>query len=179
LSLTVGRTEDAECISAGKAAYVSEFARIDPEFDRFIYAPIGERNEIPLSVLSFLTRQNIDPWQLASHLSQLPKGEAAKTLTSIVEESDDRQWSRSEATEAAARLIELLPGQKISVVTTLSIESVQGHLTIWLIYGIFWGMLALSAGNSQQAGKDHSDPAMASAVISQQIPSPFPKSRTD
>lgn len=171
--------EDAVCFSAGKAPRVSELAHIDHEFDRFIYAPVCERNEIPLSVLSLLTRQNIDPWQLAAHLSQLPKGEAAKTLASIVEQSDGKQWSRSEATEAATRLIDLLPGRKFSVITPISIESVQGHLVIWLIYGIFWGTLALSAGSSQQAGKDSSDPAMSNAVISQQVPLPFRKPHTD
>jgi hypothetical protein len=43
------------------------------EFDDFLYAAIGaDRNESPLSVLSALARLNLDPWQEAAELSELP-----------------------------------------------------------------------------------------------------------
>lgn len=80
---------------------------LDPQFDRFLYAPLYEDDEMSLSVLSALTRQNMDPWQLAARLSQLPKAQAVKTLAPIVQESDCGRWSPSEANETAVRLIEL------------------------------------------------------------------------
>jgi hypothetical protein len=52
-----------------------------PEFDDFLYAPIGvERNEMSLSVLSALARMEMDPWQQAAELSELPKDTAALRL---------------------------------------------------------------------------------------------------
>jgi hypothetical protein len=45
-----------------------------PEFDDFLYAPIGaDRNEMPLTVLSALSRLDIDPWKEAAELSELQK----------------------------------------------------------------------------------------------------------
>ena len=45
-----------------------------PEFDDFLYAPIGaDEGEMPLSVLSALARSDLDPWQEAAELSDLPK----------------------------------------------------------------------------------------------------------
>ena len=45
-----------------------------PEFDDFLYAAIGsDKDEMPLSVLSALARLNIDPWEEAAELSELPK----------------------------------------------------------------------------------------------------------
>ena len=63
-----------------------------PQFDRFLYAPLCKHDEMTVSVLSALTRQNIDPWQLAARLTQLPKTQRVKMLASIVEESGSRRW---------------------------------------------------------------------------------------
>jgi hypothetical protein len=59
-----------------------EASVIPSEFNDFLFAPIGEQeNETPLSVLSALARLDVDPWQEASRLAQLPKYQAIQDLS--------------------------------------------------------------------------------------------------
>ena len=44
------------------------------DFNDFLYAPISEgRNGMLLSVLSALARLDVDPWEEAAQLAQLPR----------------------------------------------------------------------------------------------------------
>ncbi|MGA7451114.1 MAG: hypothetical protein WBW73_07500 [Rhodoplanes sp.] len=55
------------------------------EFDDFLFAPIGEdRNDTPVSVLSALARLDMDPWQEAAELAQLPGETATQRLVSLM-----------------------------------------------------------------------------------------------
>jgi len=155
------------------------FARPDPRFDRFLYAPVCERDDMSLSVLSVVTRLNIDPWELAARLSQLPRGEAVKTLTPIVEQSDCRSWSPSEAKETTVRLIELLPSQSNFGIAPPSMEGLRGHLILWILYGVFCGTLALYGGHPQQAGKNYNGSSVVSTVVSQQADLSLQQPNTD
>jgi hypothetical protein len=152
---------------------------LDPQFDRFLYAPLCEQDEMTLSVLSALTRQNIDPWQLAARLSQLPKAQAVKTLAPIVQESDCGRWSPSDANETAVRLIGLLPSQTNFSSTPPSMQTLKGYLMIWVLHGIFWGALALYAGNPQQTGKNYNDSSAVNAAVSKQARSSLQQPNTD
>jgi len=79
-----------------------------PEFDEFLHAPIGEFNdEMPFSVLSALARQDLDPWEEAARLTQLPRESAIARLTSMI--SSSTVGPGSPAPETAARLVALLP----------------------------------------------------------------------
>ena len=85
------------------AASVSFFR---PEFDDFLYAPIGaDRGEMPLSVLSALSRLNVDPWREAAELSELPKGVATQRLASLIARLPDGRWPLADARAIADRLI--------------------------------------------------------------------------
>jgi hypothetical protein len=45
----------------------------DPQFEPFLYAPLGEdRRGSSVTVLSMLARLGVDPWSEASELSRLP-----------------------------------------------------------------------------------------------------------
>jgi hypothetical protein len=89
------------------AASVSFFR---PEFDNFLYAPIGtERNEMPLSVLSALARLDVDPWEEAAELSELPTDTATQRLASLIARLPGERWTQADARTIATRLIELLP----------------------------------------------------------------------
>ncbi|MFM9848442.1 MAG: hypothetical protein ACKVP3_14925 [Hyphomicrobiaceae bacterium] len=80
------------------------------EFDDFLYAAIGaDRNESPLSVLSALARLNLDPWQEAAELSQLPKGIAAARLEKLIARLPRGRWAEADLGAIADRLIALLP----------------------------------------------------------------------
>lgn len=67
------------------------------EFDRFLFALLGEDDEVSLSVVSVLARQDMDPWQEAARLSQLSKDEATNSLASTIWKTDSNRWSPSEA----------------------------------------------------------------------------------
>lgn len=81
-----------------------------PEFNAFLYAPIGaDGNEMPLSVLSALTRLNLDPWKEAAELSELPKDTATHRLARLIAQLPGGQWTQMDSGAIAERLIEILP----------------------------------------------------------------------
>jgi hypothetical protein len=94
-------------ITMTPAASVSFF---NCEFGEFLYAPIGsERNGMTLSLLSALARLNIDPWEEASRLAQLPKSTATQRLASLIARLPQGAWAEADCCTIADRLIELLP----------------------------------------------------------------------
>jgi len=88
-----------------------------PEFNDFLYASIGaESNEMPLSVLSALTRLSLDPWEEAAELSELPQDSAAQRLASLIARLPGGRWALADSGAIAQRLVGLLPspgGSKI------------------------------------------------------------------
>jgi hypothetical protein len=82
-----------------------------PDLNDFLYATIGEeRNEMQLSVLSALTRLNVDPWAEAIELCELPKEAAAQRLASLIARLPAVHWALADSRAVARGLIELLPG---------------------------------------------------------------------
>lgn len=80
------------------------------EFEDFLYAAIGaDGNESPLSVLSALARLNLDPWQEAAELSELPKAIAAARLERLIARLPRGRWDEADLGVIADRLIALLP----------------------------------------------------------------------
>jgi hypothetical protein len=83
---------------------------LGPEFDDFLFAPIGEeRNGMLLSVVSALARLDVDPWQETAQLAQLRGATAAQRLASLIAALPDRPSAHQDPRTIAARLIELLP----------------------------------------------------------------------
>jgi hypothetical protein len=83
---------------------------VSAEFNDFLYAPIGaEDNTMTLSVLSALSRLNVDPWAEASQLSALPKDIATQRLASLIARVPGGQWAQADCAPIANRLIEFLP----------------------------------------------------------------------
>ena len=81
-----------------------------PEFDRFLFASVGEEIDgVPLSVLSALSRLGLDPRDEAARLSHLTKDAAAEQLAKMIARLSDRRWTLSEARRIAGGLIERLP----------------------------------------------------------------------
>jgi hypothetical protein len=80
------------------------------EFNDFLFAPIGEdKNGMLVSVLSGLARSDVDPWQEAAKLAQLPGETATKELAALIGALPDRAASYPDPRTIAARLIALLP----------------------------------------------------------------------
>jgi hypothetical protein len=83
---------------------------LGPEFDDFLYASIDEpQNGKLLSVLSALTRLDIDPWREAAKLARLPKDAAIQRMAALIATLPDEPSAHRSAGAIAARLIALLP----------------------------------------------------------------------
>ena len=83
---------------------------LSPEFNDFLYAAIGaDRNEMSLSVLSALARLDVDPWEEAAELAELPKDAATRRLALLIARLPGEPWSKTDLRAIADRLIELLP----------------------------------------------------------------------
>jgi hypothetical protein len=80
------------------------------EFNDFLFAPIGEdENGMLVSVLSGLARSDVDPWQEAARLAQLPRETATRRLAALIGALPDRAASYPDPRAIATRLIALLP----------------------------------------------------------------------
>ncbi len=161
---------------------MTQLSRASSQFDRFLFAPLHENGETPLSVLSALARQDVDAWQEAARLAQLPKDHAVNSLASTIWKSDSERWSPSEASIVAARLIELLPSHNGSRDSSTSTENNSSKLLMWLVYGIIFGSIAISGNINQQSVKNSSNqPHHTNAVVGQQeaVSQLFPGARTD
>jgi hypothetical protein len=91
----------------------STYTPLLPEFDAFLFAPVGEEVDgVPLSVLSALSRLGLDPRDEAARLARLTKNAAADQLAAMIARLYDRRWSASEAWRIASGLVERLPQAK-------------------------------------------------------------------
>lgn len=100
------------------------------EFDDFLFAPIGEdRNDMPLSVLSALARLDIDPWQEAGKLAQLPAETATQRLASLIAALPDWPSMQLNPGTIAARLVGLLPRQAGSTIAAPETLPDAGEVT--------------------------------------------------
>lgn len=85
-------------------------SRVACEFDRFLYSSLGEdANGMPLTVLSALARMDLDPWEEAAKLVQLPKEVAVKQLGSVIGCLPNASNANIDPAYIAVPLIALLP----------------------------------------------------------------------
>lgn len=85
-------------------------ARLRCEFDKFLYASVGDDNNgMPLTVLSALARADVDPWEEASKLTQLPPERAVTQLASLLGALRNAPVTGLDPARIAAPLIALLP----------------------------------------------------------------------
>jgi hypothetical protein len=85
---------------------------LGPEFDDFLFAPIGEeKNGMLLRVVSALARLDLDPWQEAANLARLPRPAATERLTEFIVALSGGPSTDLDSKEVAAGLIARLPLQ--------------------------------------------------------------------
>lgn len=83
---------------------------LESRFDPFLYAAVREDTDGgPLTVLSVLARQDIDPWEEAARLAQLPGEAAARALAALISALPKGSATPQDSGTIAARLITLLP----------------------------------------------------------------------
>ena len=86
------------------------FRPLRPDLDNFLFAAVGaEQDEVPLSMVSALTRLGLDPWEEAGRLSSLSKREAVEQLARLIAELPGASRPFPEAKEIAGGLVEHLP----------------------------------------------------------------------
>ena len=107
--------------------------------------------ELLLSVLSALARSDVDPWEEAAQLAQLPEDTAARKLVSLIAALPKGASARPDPETIAPRLIALLPrrpGSGLSSrknpsggVGTMSHVPVMAHL---MYYAVFIAMILIT-----------------------------------
>lgn len=87
-----------------------KFSLLHSELNSFLFATLGkERSGASLSVLSALTRLDIDPWAEGARLSRLSKEDAARELVPLIAAFPEEERTFSEVGARAAQLADLLP----------------------------------------------------------------------
>jgi hypothetical protein len=142
------------------------------EFNDFLFAPIGEdRNGVLVSVLSGLARSDVDPWQEAARLAELPGETATQRLASLIGALPDRVASHPEPRAIAARLVALLPGplgsSGVSQGASGSAWAAMNSRPWWIyvvIMGVVLGSQFLIAGHQMPVKPDNANAKTASTV---------------
>jgi hypothetical protein len=81
-----------------------------PPLDGFLQASIGNSGAgMPISVMSALAREGLDPQAEADRLTRLPAGQARFLLACLIAAVPDRNWPLHESNARAIRLMALLP----------------------------------------------------------------------
>jgi hypothetical protein len=151
---------------------MTQLSQPDSQFDRFLFATLYEVGETPLSVLSALTRQDIDAWQEAARLACLPKDRAVNSLAATIWKSNSERLSAAEASITAARLVALLPSQDVTHDNLMLSEEYSKKLMMWLVYGVIFWSVAISSSINRRDVKDSNQPNHINAVVGQQAAVP-------
>jgi hypothetical protein len=162
----------------------ASLSKLPPEFDDFLYAPIGEDGHgMPVSVLSVLARLDLDPWQEASRLARLPAKTAIQSLASSIAELPDGPSAHRDAGTIAAGLIGRLPRQAGSVIPAREKLPTSGAATnpqavmhaivinaifIAVLLGAQWMMASHATLAPAPVGNAHHAPALS--TVSPQPP---------
>jgi len=133
------------------------FSLINSEFNNFLYAPIGdEGNGMTLSVISALTRLDIDPWREAARLSDLSMEKAVQALAPIIARLPGGQWAPADAPAIAARLVAFLPRREIVARSGTTASGGAGRPNSRAIFLVIY--LAFSAAAWFVMGMHHQSP---------------------
>jgi hypothetical protein len=89
---------------------MSPTSSLSATFNDFLFATVcEERNEMRLSVISALARQDLDPWAEAAELARMPADGAARRLSSLLAGVVGDAPTRPDHATIALRLVALLP----------------------------------------------------------------------
>ena len=119
----------------------AHFALLNSAYNDFLFAPIGEEaNNGTLTVLSALTRLELDPWEEAARLAALPEAAARDALARLIQRIPGELRSPAEAAAVAARLIASLPTHDhiapLSGVASAVRSRLTGPQLLWVAVGL-------------------------------------------
>ena len=137
-----------------------------------------------LSVISAFARLDLDPWQEAANLAQLPKATAARRLASLIAKLPGLPLAQRDIAAAASRLIARLPrlaGSPVAATKTLLGADVSARARAairanpfryaWLILAVFMlGGLSIAVRQLTAGHIDSNSPPAAGTDIPQVSP---------
>jgi hypothetical protein len=154
-------------------ALPSPFTLPHSQFNEFLFALIGkEGNGMPLSVISALARLEVDPWQEAARLADLPKELAPAALDGLLRRLPAGGWDPAETPSIVARLIALLPRRDVGTRTAEArpgrTNTAKPPAILWLLIAVLGAVILLSvlAHGAQQASDRGASTALTNAVRS-------------
>jgi hypothetical protein len=96
-------------------ATASASTRLSDEYNAFLRSVLWlDRGAAPLTVLSALARLDVDPWQAAAQLAELPEPSACSKLASMLANLPGGPGMRQDIDALCARSVRLLPRVKRS-----------------------------------------------------------------
>ena len=137
-----------------------EYSLGHSEYNAFLFAAVGEEKVgLPLTVLTALARQGVDPWDEAARLADLPREAAARILGAVIAKLPEGDWKASDSEAIATRLVKWLPGRSALAIPSVAsgrndgrvsnerpvsneapVSKVKPGLGVWLM----WGVLAVA-----------------------------------
>ena len=150
------------------------------EFDNFLFATVGnDRNEMPLSVLSALTRLEIDPWLEAAELAQVPRETAIQRLASSIAALADGPLAHLDPGTIAVRLIGLLPSRDRSNIRSRERLPVLGDVAhfragmgMFAVFIVFMSIAQWLVASRQTPAQVDTTHAPVSSRVSPEAPPP-------
>jgi hypothetical protein len=151
-------------------------ARLSSEFDAFLFASVGdEGNGHPLSVISALARLELDPWQEAVSLANLPVIAATQRLTSLIGALPGGLANHFVPAVIATRLAGLLPSRTggnaatvkpaVDDILKLKFGLLMGAVFVLAMLGSQW-----IASNKEAPAKIENAPVHTTGAITPKIP---------
>jgi hypothetical protein len=117
-----------------------------PEFDKFLFTTIcEEKSTTNLNVVSMLARLDLDPWQEAAALADLPRDAAARRLSSLLSTLSVDSPLNEDA--VADRLVSLLPPKRSALPDrdrNGASKDIGGTKDRMLIFLVFYMLTTLS-----------------------------------
>jgi len=99
----------------------TELSALNREVSDFLYSPISDDpGQSPVSVLSAIARRDVDPWDEAARLAQMPKAVAINRLTALISPANSDAKGQSQAELIATHLVELLPRPTVLAIPQLN-----------------------------------------------------------
>ncbi len=120
-----------------------------PEFERFLYAPVGEdRNGYVVTVLSTLARLNLDPWKETAELVTLGRETARERLGILLSKFRDVPALGSDHGKVARELSLLLPeSPPMNSLKRAASSASDGRLgssgAIWTIFALLFFLMQI------------------------------------
>ena len=140
----------------------------------FLFAAIGiQANGMPLSVVSAMARQGIDPWHEAERLAMLPRSDAIALVTDLIAMMPQSTWPKADAKAIAARLVDLLPPRSDDAFRSENEAALRRSgvmAPIWPVFGLTILFVAAFVAAAAELAPPAPGPSAAKPIATQLPP---------